>query len=184
MRPATEEDQARVLVVEDEEAIAEGLALNLRRKEYAVDLAGDGAEALEKAAENAYDLIVLDLRLPEVDGFEVCRRLRADNDFTPILILTARTQPDDVIYGLKLGADDYVVKPFDLAELLARIEVLLRRDRWTRGGEEDEGEVPERIEFGECWVDFGSYQAGTREGVQEMSAKEIAVMRVFASRPG
>ena len=122
----------RILVVEDEEAIAEGLRLNLERKQYAVDLAADGREALARAADGRYDLIVLDVRLPEIDGFEVCRRLRDGSDFTPILILTARSQPDDVVYGLKLGADDYLVKPFDLAELLARVEGLLRRRAWEK----------------------------------------------------
>ena len=174
----------RILVVEDEEAIADGLRVNLQRKEYEVELAADGAKALEMAREGGWDLVLLDVRIPEIDGFEVCRRLRDENDFTPILMLTARTQPDDIVYGLKVGADDYVVKPFDLAELLARIEVLLRRQQWkgtaTNGGDE----LPERFEFGEFWVDFGSYQAQTRDGVRELSAKEISVMRVFASRPG
>jgi two-component system alkaline phosphatase synthesis response regulator PhoP len=98
-------------------------------------------------------------------------------------MLTARSQPDDVVFGLKVGADDYVVKPFDLAELLARVEVLLRRQRW-KGSRDSGGELGERFEFGDFWVDFGTYQALTRNGVEELSAKEIAVMRVFASRPG
>ncbi|MGD2116264.1 MAG: response regulator, partial [Acidobacteriota bacterium] len=119
------ETAPRILLVEDEEAIAQGLILNLERKGWQVDLATDGRQALERALERAegdgYDLIVLDVRLPELDGFEVCQRLRQRADFTPILMLTARSQPDDVVYGLKVGADDYMVKPFDLAELLARV---------------------------------------------------------------
>jgi two-component system, OmpR family, alkaline phosphatase synthesis response regulator PhoP len=125
---------ARVLVVEDEPALAEGLLLNLELKGYEVDLARDGREALALAAERRHDLILLDVRLPLHDGFEVCQRLRQDGNFTPILMLTARSQPDDIVYGLKLGADDYVVKPFDLAELLARVEGLLRRRDWARQG--------------------------------------------------
>lgn len=185
----------RVLVVEDEEAIAQGLALNLRRKGYEVDLAADGMEAVEMAGDRDYDLIILDVRLPRLDGFEVCQHLRRGDDFTPILILTARGQPDDVVYGLKLGADDYMVKPFDLAELLARVEGLLRRQAWARDGEPGEGEArgrgeeedddpgTGRFEFGDFWVDFGSWRAQTLEGVVELSKKEMAVMQVFARRP-
>ena len=121
---------ARILVVEDEDALADGLVYNLARKGYEVDLARDGRAALDRAGHGEYQLIVLDIRLPDVDGFQVCQRLRGAGNFTPILMLTARTQPDDVVYGLKLGADDYVTKPFDLAELLARVEGLLRRQAW------------------------------------------------------
>lgn len=178
----------RVLVVEDEEAIAQGLVLNLRRKGYETDLAQDGEQALEMATEGGYDLILLDVRLPKLDGFEVCQRLRQQDDFTPILVLTARGQPDDVVYGLKLGADDYMVKPFDLAELLARVEGLLRRQAWARDGEpgaasDPAAEAPARIDFGDFWVDFGTWRAKTLEGVIELSKKEIAVMQVFARRP-
>ena len=181
----------RVLVVEDEEAIAQGLVLNLGRKGYDTVVAADGQEALERAAEGGFDLILLDVRLPGIDGFEVCQRLRQRSDFTPILILTARGQPDDVVYGLKLGADDYMVKPFDLAELLARVEGMLRRRAWSLEGEASgapaaEGaaaEAPERLEFGDFWVDFKSWRAKTREGVVELSKKEMAVMEAFARRP-
>ncbi|HKC24611.1 MAG TPA: response regulator transcription factor [Thermoanaerobaculia bacterium] len=178
----------RVLVVEDEEAIAQGLVFNLERKGYVAELARDGREALERLSVPRYDLIVLDVRLPEVDGFEVCQRLRRDGDTTPILMLTARNQPDDVIYGLKLGADDYVTKPFDLAELLARVEGLLRRQAWSRKAapSAEPGAAPHagaRYEFGEYWVDFDSYEAKTRGGVVQLPQKELQVMRLFASRP-
>ena len=177
---------SRILVVEDEEAIAEGLVLNLRRKGYEVELATDGATALRRAEEAEWDLVLLDVRLPEVDGFEVCRRLRDDGNLTPILMLTARDQPDDKVYGLKLGADDYVVKPFDLAELLARVESLLRRHAWaerrTSAASADNGESS-RLQLGEHWVDFGTYEAQTRQGRRQLSQKEVAVLRVFASRP-
>jgi DNA-binding response OmpR family regulator len=177
---AREAPAPRLLVVEDEEAIAEGLAVNFRHKGYRVDLAADGEAALDRLAGGRYDLVVLDVRLPGIDGFEVCRRLRAAGDLTPVLMLTARGQPDDVVYGLKLGADDYVTKPFDLAELLARAEGLLRRVAWSSaagGGEEA------RFRFGDFWVDFKTYQAQTRQGVVELSRKELAVMRLFAERP-
>ena len=199
---------SRILVVEDEEAIAEGLLLNLSRKGHEAELARDGAEALGRAREGGWDLILLDVRLPEVDGFQVVRRLREAGDLTPILMLTARDQPDDKVYGLKLGADDYLVKPFDLGELLARVESLLRRRAWTNGsaggeratsstGDTRGGEAtaapaaaaappaaPQRLEFGDYWVDFTTYEAKTRSGVVQLSQKEIAVLRVFATRPG
>jgi len=181
----------RILLVEDEEPLAEGLLLNLELKGYQAELARDGREALDKALGavgqgGRYDLIILDVRLPLIDGFEVCQRLRREGDFTPILMLTARNQPDDVVYGLKLGADDYVTKPFDLAEVLARVEGLLRRRLWAReaaNGTTTPTEEPHRFAFGDFWVDFDTFQAGTREGVVELSKKEIAVMKVFAARP-
>lgn len=181
------EDTPRILVVEDEEAIAQGLVLNLEQKGWEADLAGDGRAALGRAESGGYDLILLDVRLPGVDGFEVCQRLRQQGDFTPILMLTARSQPDDVVYGLKVGADDYMVKPFDLAELLARVEGMLRRQSWLRQGADSRGNGEEnreaRFEFGDFWVDFGSWRARTLQGEVELSKKELAVMRVFARRP-
>jgi len=193
----TEDRAPRLLVVEDEEALAEGLRFNLQRKHYEVDVARDGREALAQAAKHRYDLIILDVRLPGVVGLEVCQRLRRDGNFTPILMLTARNQPDDVVYGLKLGADDYVTKPFDLAELLARIEGMLRRRDWQRVGQKpaasgpgplpatDDGSAAsqDRFAFGDYWVDFRTWQARTRQGIVELSRKEVAAMRVFCSRP-
>ena len=177
---------SRILVVEDEEAIAQGLVFNLERKGYRVDRARDGAEALERVAATPYDLIVLDIRLPKLDGFEVCQRLRQGEVLTPILMLTARDQPDDMVFGLKTGADDYMVKPFDLAVFLARVEGLLRRARWSRDAVEEKAEEEEaagRFEFGEHWIDFDTWQAKTRQGVVELSRKELAVMRIFADKP-
>lgn len=171
----------RILVVEDEEAIAQGLVFNLERKGYLVEHASDGLEAMGKLSGHRYDLVLLDVRLPGIDGFEVCQRMRAGNDFTPVLMLTARGQPDDVVYGLKLGADDYVVKPFDLAELLARVEVMLRRRSW--GGASGAATGESRFVFGDYWVDFRTYEAKTRQGIVELSHKELAVMKIFAQRP-
>jgi len=175
---------ARLLVVEDDDAIAQGLVFNLERKGYAVEIARDGLEALSRARVGGHDLILLDIRLPGLDGFEVCRRLRVEGVLTPILMLTARAQSDDLVHGLRTGADDYVTKPFDLAELLARIEGLLRRRAWSRrAGNDTAGEGQVRM-FGDFWVDFDSFEAGTRHGTVQLSQKEIAVMRVFLTRPG
>ncbi len=176
---------SRILVVEDEDAIAQGLVMNLERKGHAVELARDGREALAKLRGARFDLVLLDVRLPEVSGFEILQKLRGEGDFTPILMLTARSQPDDVIFGLKMGADDYVVKPFDLAELLARVEGLLRRQAWSRqAGAGNGGERPQKYTFGDYWVDFDTYEAKTREGVAQLSQKEMAVLRAFLARPG
>ncbi|HEV7670271.1 MAG TPA: response regulator transcription factor [Thermoanaerobaculia bacterium] len=185
MTAANPSPAPRVLVVEDDEAIASGLAFNLERKGYEVEVATDGAEALDRATAGRFDLVILDVRLPGIDGFEVCQRLRRGGIFTPILMLTARGQPDDVIFGLKMGADDYVIKPFDLAELLARVEGLLRRQEWARqggGGAPAEGEGG-RQAFGEYWIDFDRFEAQTAHGLVQLSQKEISVMRVFLARP-
>jgi two-component system, OmpR family, response regulator MprA len=123
---ATDGTIGRVLVVEDDQEIADVLRRTLRGEGHEVRSAGDGAEALHVAAEFVPDLVVLDLGLPKLDGVEVCRRLRAESD-VPILILTARTDLDDRVEGLDSGADDYLVKPFERQELLARLRALLRR---------------------------------------------------------
>ncbi|MEO8277120.1 MAG: response regulator transcription factor [Thermoanaerobaculia bacterium] len=176
--------ERRLLVVEDDAAILEGLVFNLERAGYVVEAARDGAQALERATAGGFDLVVLDVRLPEMDGFEVCRRLRSAGNFTPILMLTARAQSQDRIHGLQTGADDYVVKPFDLGELLARIDGLLRRQTWSRQGSESSAGEGRRREFGEFWVDFENFEAATQRGTVQLSQKEIAVMRMFLSRPG
>jgi two-component system alkaline phosphatase synthesis response regulator PhoP len=117
----------RLLLVEDERALQKTLTARLQKAGYVVEAATDGIEGFEKAVDNAFDLILLDLALPLRDGFDVCRDLRQAGIATPILILTARSQTTDKVVGLKLGADDYVTKPFSAAELMARIEALLRR---------------------------------------------------------
>jgi len=184
------DDVVMILLVEDEEAIAEGLVRNFKRKGWQAVLAVDGEEALAKAASDRFDLVVLDVRLPKVDGFEVCRRLRDGGDLTPILMLTARDQPDDMVYGLRLGADDYVSKPFDLAVLLARMEGLLRRGTWAKSSGTDSDSLTgapngaSRLIFGEFWIDFATWHALTLRGVVELSGKEIAVMRLLLNRLG
>lgn len=174
----------RVLVVEDEDAIARGIVFNLERKGYEVALEVEGRAALRRAQDEPWDLLVLDVQLPGIDGFRICQQLRLDQDKVPILILTARDQPDDIVYGLKTGADDYMVKPFDLAEFLARVESLLRRQEWGGGPRGDEAPEVGRLEFGDFWVDFKTYRAQTLSGEVELPKKELEVMRVFAEKPG
>jgi DNA-binding response OmpR family regulator len=122
----------RLLIIEDEPDLAEGLARGLRHHGYAVDMAYDGLQGWELASTNDYDLLILDLNLPAMDGLEVCRRVRANCPASLILMLTARSGPDERVVGLDLGADDYLVKPFHFAELVARIRALLRRDMRAR----------------------------------------------------
>jgi DNA-binding response OmpR family regulator len=117
----------RILLVEDEQSAARMLAKGLRESAYAVDVAGDGEDALYRTSINDYDLIILDVMLPRINGFEVCRRLRSEGISVPVLMLTARYSVGDRIAGLDIGADDYLTKPFDFKEFLARVRALLRR---------------------------------------------------------
>ena len=128
-------NDARLLIVEDNDDLAFGLRTNLEVQGYQVELAADGREGLLRAQQDAFDLIVLDLMLPKMNGIEVLKKIRKTNPSTPILILTAKGNEVDKVTGLRLGADDYVTKPFGLMELLARVEALLRRARLAGGSE-------------------------------------------------
>lgn len=149
----------KVLIVEDEPALLETLEYNLAHHGYKVYTATDGLSALEIARRERPDLIVLDLMLPKLDGFEVCRKLREETN-TPILILTARTGELDKVMGLELGADDYMTKPFSMREFLARVRALLRRVRLDREGMTPEDRIPaERMVFGNLTIDLARREA-------------------------
>lgn len=167
-----------ILFVEDEEALRLTVGDRLRSIGYAVDCAVDGVEALEKATLLPFDLILLDVMLPRKNGFAVCRDIRRAGLIVPILMLTARGQTADKVKGLRTGADDYVVKPFDMAELVARLEALLRRapnKTANRAGV---------FKFGSCCVDLMGTQA-TRDGKPMMlSAREFQLLRYFIGQPG
>jgi DNA-binding response OmpR family regulator len=126
---------SRILIVEDEQHLADGLQFNLAAEGHEVDVVGDGEVALTRLREqrDSYDAVVLDVMLPGRNGFDVARTLRAESDFVPILMLTARSRPEDVLAGFESGADDYLPKPFELAILMARVRGLLRRRQWLRG---------------------------------------------------
>ncbi len=167
----------RILVVEDDPAILRGLADNLKFESYEVLTAADGETGYRLATERKPDLIVLDLMLPRLSGYEVCRKLRSGGMATPILMLTARGEEADRVLGLDLGADDYVTKPFSIRELLARIRALLRRTQPARA-------LPEELRFDDIVVDFRSWEA-TRGGQPlEMTRKEFSLLRYLASRAG
>jgi two-component system, OmpR family, response regulator len=157
----------RVLVVEDEAKLAELLARGLREEGYAADVSGSGEDALWMAKATAYDAIVLDVMLPGMDGFATCRRLRESGVWAPVLILTARDDVDDRITGLDTGADDYLVKPFAFAELLARLRALSRRTATER---------PVELTVGDLRLDPALHRAWRGETELDLSAKEFALL--------
>jgi DNA-binding response OmpR family regulator len=167
----------RVLVVEDEAAILQGLRDNLEFEGYEVFTALDGVAGLEQFRKHDPHLIVLDLMLPRLSGYELCRKLRAEGVNTPILMLTARGEEADRVLGLDLGADDYVTKPFSVRELMARVRALLRRTASGSG-------LPNELEFDDVRVDFTRYEA-TRSGRKvELTRKEFGLLRLLAAREG
>ena len=165
----------RILVVEDERVAAEVLARGLREHAYAVDVAADGAAALEQAATNDYDLILLDVLLPRVNGIDVCRRLRAGGLATPILMLTARGEPDQRVEGLDVGADDYLAKPYHFPELLARVRALLRR------GPALSGSV---LSFRDLTLDTRARRVERAGEIVGVTAKEYALLEYLLRRQG
>jgi two-component system OmpR family response regulator len=164
----------RILVVEDEPDLLRGLARALREEGYAVDTAGDGADGLSKAEEVNYDAVVLDVMLPRLDGWEVLRRLRAKRK-TPVLLLTARDQSADRVRGLDLGADDYLVKPFDLPELLARLRALIRRSASA---------ARSVIEMGEVRIDLAARTVARGAQAVVLTAREYALVEYLALHRG
>jgi two-component system alkaline phosphatase synthesis response regulator PhoP len=170
----------RILVVEDEENIAEGLKLNLDLAGYETVIAGDGISALELWYQGNFDLILLDIMLPGKDGLEVCRTIRKEAGRIPILFLTARDREDDRIAGLLAGGDDYMVKPFNLKELLLRVGAIFRRQTWYGSNELS----ITRYQFGDYWVDFNSYEAQGVSGKVTLSQKECMIMKFFAEHAG
>lgn len=174
---------ARILIVEDEEHLAEGLRYNLEEEGHEVAIVREGEEALERLTdpEEAFDLVILDLMLPGISGFEVAERARAAGNLLPILILTAKDEAGDLVRGLEAGADDYLTKPFELDELLARVRVLLRRRRWdgaARGG------VPAPFRVGESTIHFDRFEIEGPRGTVRLTTREAALLRALVDRAG
>jgi DNA-binding response OmpR family regulator len=168
---------SRILIVEDDEAIAQGLRDNFQFEGYETHWASDGEMAVRLAREEKPDLIVLDIRLPRMSGYEVCRKLRAAGSTTPILMLTARGEEEDRILGLDLGADDYVTKPFSVRELLARARALLRRSSVSQA-------LPDELRIGDIVIDFRSYEAHRNGRPIDLTRKEFGVLRLLAACEG
>ncbi|MGO9458387.1 MAG: response regulator transcription factor [Acidimicrobiales bacterium] len=164
----------RILVVDDDPGVRSSLERALRLEGYEVEAAPDGTTALRSLAVSPPDAVVLDLGLPDVDGLEVCRRLRSTGDDTPVLILTARDAVDDRVHGLDAGADDYLVKPFALAELLARLRALLRR---RAGGE------GEALRFGDLSLDLATREAQRGERKFTLTRIEFDLLELFLRHP-
>ena len=164
-----------MLVVEDEKKLGELLGRGLREEGYAADVADRGESALWMAQAVDYDAIVLDVMLPGVDGFDVCRRLRRAGVWAPVLMLTARDAIEDRVIGLDTGADDYLTKPFSLDELLARLRALTRRAPAER---------PTVLEVGDLRLDPAAHRAWRGDHELDLSAKEFALLEVFMRRPG
>ena len=167
---------AHILVVDDEPAVRRALERALRLDKYEVELAIDGEEALDRLAERPADAVILDVMMPGVDGLEVCRRMRAAGDKTPVLMLTARDAIDDRVLGLDVGADDYLVKPFALRELQARLRALLRRSG-------DDGDSTETLRFADLVLDPVAHEVYRGERLVDLSKTEFLLLELFMKHP-
>lgn len=175
---------SRILIVEDEPAILRGLQDNLRIEGFDVITASDGETGYKYALDSKPDLIVLDLMLPKMSGYEICRKLRSAGVNTPILILTARGEEADRVLGLDLGADDYVTKPFSIRELLARVRALLRRVHPAVPATGSGVEAMQQLQFGSAVLDFQKYEASKDGKPVDLTRKEFGIVRFLATRPG
>ena len=174
----------RILLVDDEQAILTLLSYPLQQDGYEVVRASDGVEALARFAETEFELVVLDVTMPHLDGLEVCKRLRASSS-VPIIMLTAKTEEIDKVLGLELGADDYVTKPFSIREFRSRVKAALRRSSMTSsssGGERDEGGEP--LEAGELRVDFDKRTVRLRDELVQTTFVEFEILGLLARSPG
>jgi|WetSurMetagenome_2_1015567.scaffolds.fasta_scaffold11983_2 DNA-binding response OmpR family regulator len=160
----------RILVIEDEPEMRRGLKDNLEFESYEADTADDGAAGLQMLVNNSYDLVILDVMLPKISGFDVLKQARARGIRTPVIMLTAKGEEVDKVVGLELGADDYMTKPFSLRELLARIKAILRRQTGGVGS-------PERMTLGTIDIDFATYNASRDGSPLSMTPKEIDLLK-------
>lgn len=174
--------QRNILVIEDNPDIANLVMINLRGKHMQVDHAAEGKAGLRKALTGDYQLVILDLMLPGMDGMDICRSMRLEKNYTPVLMLTAKTSELDRVLGLEVGADDYLTKPFSVPELVARVNAILRRsDQYQATTNADDDEA---IQFGKLGIDPASRQVLLGESKVELTAKEFDLLWHFASSPG
>jgi DNA-binding response OmpR family regulator len=184
---------SRILIVEDEAHLAQGLRFNFAAEGHAVQTTDRGEDALERLLKNKenFDALVLDVMLPGKDGFAVARELREAENYIPLLMLTARGRPEDVLKGFECGADDYLPKPFNLAILIARVESLLRRKTWTRGAapaaqsvSEEKDDAPDAFRFDNKEVDFRNLQLRSGKNVIQLTVMEADLLRYLIKNAG
>ena len=169
---------ARVLIVDDEINLAEGIRENLEIEGYSTDVAHDGAEGLEKLRAESFDLVLLDVMMPKLDGLQVCARLREAGNQTPVLFLTVRNDADDRIRGFEAGGDDYLAKPFHLQELLLRVAAILKRSAWY-------ADEQSNLVFGGNEIDFRTYRATAwDDGIHNLTHKEAMILKLLAEHSG
>ena len=171
----------QILVIEDERDIADLIQLHLEDLDYAVSVARDGNTGLRKSSAGSWDMIILDLRLPGVDGLEICRRLRQRSEYVPILMLTSKSSELDRVVGLELGADDYVTKPFSILELMARVKAILRRAELS---ERSQKQALDKVQLSYLTIDPATRSAVVRGEPVELTAKEFDLLFHFANNPG
>ena len=176
--------KAKILIAEDDPNIRQGLVATLESDGYGVVAAADGAQALRMFPQEKFELVLLDIMMPKASGYDVCRELRARGSRVPVLFLTAKGEEIDKVVGLKLGADDYVTKPFGVHELLARVEALLRRTRARETPEAGGAELAPVFSLGAAKVDRRRFTATAAGRVSPLTARELKLAEVFAAHPG
>lgn len=177
--------KAKILTAEDDTNIRLGLTATLESEGYAVTAATDGAQAMKLFAQEKFDLVILDVMMPKKSGYDVCREIRARDNRMPVLFLTAKGEEIDKVVGLKLGADDYMAKPFGVHELLARVEALLRRARASsQPADFTKTDLPAVLRFGAAEIDRKKFTATVKGVSSPLTARELKLVEVFASHPG
>ncbi|MBE6034297.1 response regulator [Aminipila sp.] len=171
-------DSKKVLIIEDEKAISDIIKFNLKKEGFEVEAAYDGQEGLDKALNTQSDLILLDVMLPSMDGFQVCKRVR-EGSTVPIIMLTAKEEEVDKVLGLELGADDYITKPFGMRELVARIKANLRRTELAAGAANDPSNIQD---FGNLEIDMNRYEVRKNNQVLELTLREFELLKYLAER--
>jgi len=172
----------QVLIIEDDTEISNVVAVNLESNGIQTEQVHEGLLGLKRSKSGEFDLIILDIMLPGLDGISICRKLREENYNTPILMLTAKVDEIDLVLSLELGADDYMTKPFSMRELLARVGALIRRSEKTVSKTEEKSE--EKLQFGELVVDYAKHQVSVRDKTLNLTVKEFELLDLFARNPG
>ncbi len=172
-----------ILIIEDDQNIVNLISLHIKDLGFKTEHAATGTEGLRQSLEHEYDLIILDIMLPGLDGLEICKRLRAENTTTPILMLTAKSEEIDKVVGLELGADDYITKPFSIREFIARVKAITRRAQALQE-EKENGPEEERVQYGDLIIDVKKRRVGLRGSAVELTPKEFELLLLFAQNPG